>query len=340
MLGWSGTAWVCATTGTGSVTSVTGISPVSVATGTTTPVISIATAAAGVTGALSGTDWTTFNSKIGSLAVTSPITNSGTAAAPNIGIATASGVTPGALSVADYARLNPAGCAANQIPKWSGSAWTCAADNVGGTVTSVTASPPLSSSGGTAPNITIATAGAGSAGALSSADWTAFNAKQARVTGTCGAGAYVSGINADGSVSCGYLPRFAHSVESATTSVPGTSTCVNYGTVTISVPGPGTIAAEATSWVHMNHTYLTGDAIWAFIGTSAADCADYAGMSVFYVPAALPTSSYDFAVVPRRAIGVGNAGTYVLYLNGWNNQAGSTGVSFYYARIFATWYPN
>lgn len=49
----------------------------------------------------------------------------------------------------------------------------------GGTVTSVTASTPLSSSGGTTPNITIQTASGSQAGALSAADWTTFNSKQA-----------------------------------------------------------------------------------------------------------------------------------------------------------------
>ncbi len=50
------------TTNTGTVTSVTGSSPIS-STGGTTPEISIATANASTTGALSSTDWTTFNNK-------------------------------------------------------------------------------------------------------------------------------------------------------------------------------------------------------------------------------------------------------------------------------------
>jgi predicted heme/steroid binding protein len=47
-----------------------------------------------------------------------------------------------------------------------------------GTVTSVTASSPLSSSGGTTPNITISQASGSTNGYLSSADWTTFNSKQ------------------------------------------------------------------------------------------------------------------------------------------------------------------
>jgi hypothetical protein len=49
----------------------------------------------------------------------------------------------------------------------------------GGSVNSVTASAPLSSSGGTDPNITIAQASTSTDGYLSSIDWNTFNSKQA-----------------------------------------------------------------------------------------------------------------------------------------------------------------
>ena len=61
-----------------------------------------------------------------------------------------------------------------------------------GTVTSVTASSPLFSSGGTTPNITIQQASGSQNGFLSSTDWTTFNGKQNSltnpVTGTGSAG--------------------------------------------------------------------------------------------------------------------------------------------------------
>jgi len=47
----------------------------------------------------------------------------------------------------------------------------------GGTVTAVTASTPLASSGGTTPNLTIQQASGSQAGYLSSTDWTTFNSK-------------------------------------------------------------------------------------------------------------------------------------------------------------------
>lgn len=54
----------------GAVTNVSGTAPISVATGTTTPVISVATANTTTTGAISSTDWNTFNGKQAALGFT------------------------------------------------------------------------------------------------------------------------------------------------------------------------------------------------------------------------------------------------------------------------------
>jgi len=68
-----------------------------------------------------------------------------------------------------------------------------------GTVTSVTSSSPLVSSGGTTPNITIQQASGSQNGFLSSTDWTTFNNKQNALTnpvtgtGTSGQVAYFNG---------------------------------------------------------------------------------------------------------------------------------------------------
>ena len=63
----------------------------------------------------------------------------------------------GTIAIATAYQL-PQACATNQVAKWNGSAWICAADldtNSGGTVTGVTASAPLASSGGNTPNISL-----------------------------------------------------------------------------------------------------------------------------------------------------------------------------------------
>jgi hypothetical protein len=127
-----------------------------------TQVLSLGLASAGVTGALSGTDWSTFNSKQNALTLTTTGTS---------GAATLLGST-----------LN--------IPQYQAA---------GTYITNVTASSPLFSSGGTTPNITIQQASGSQNGFLSSTDWTTFNNKQNALTnpvtgtGTSGQVAYFNG---------------------------------------------------------------------------------------------------------------------------------------------------
>ena len=64
---------------------------------------------------------------------------------------------------------------------WNGSAWVVPAG--GGTVTAVTGTAPIASSGGATPNISITQASGASSGFLSSTDWTAFNSKVSSVSG-------------------------------------------------------------------------------------------------------------------------------------------------------------
>jgi hypothetical protein len=97
-----GLATWAAISGSGTVTSVTGTAPISVATGTSTPAISIATANTTTTGALSSTDWNTFNNKQAAITATAPITLTGSA----VGIASASTTASGALSSTDWNIFN------------------------------------------------------------------------------------------------------------------------------------------------------------------------------------------------------------------------------------------
>lgn len=61
---------------------------------------------------------------------------------------------------------------------WNGSAWVLSSGGGGGGVTSVTASAPLASSGGSTPNITCQVASGSLSGCLSASDWATFNGKQ------------------------------------------------------------------------------------------------------------------------------------------------------------------
>jgi hypothetical protein len=86
---------------------------------------------------------------------------------------------------------------ANTVLQWNGTGfiWSPAA---AGNVASVTASLPISSSGGTTPNISISQATATTNGYLSSSDWSTFNNKQEGLTlttvGTSGPATLVGGI--------------------------------------------------------------------------------------------------------------------------------------------------
>jgi len=119
---WDGSTWACAndvdtdTNSGGTVTSVGVTAPLQVLNATTTPALSITQAGAASNGYLSSTDWSTFNNK------------QGRTVAPT-------------CSAGSYIRS----IAADGTP-------TC---GTAGTVTNVTASGPLASSGGATPNITL-----------------------------------------------------------------------------------------------------------------------------------------------------------------------------------------
>jgi hypothetical protein len=88
-----------------------------------------------------------------------------------------------------------------------------------GTVTSVTASSPLASSGGTTPNITIQQASGSQNGFLSSTDWTTFNGKQNALTNPV-----------TGTGTTNYLPKFTGSTTIGNSQVFDNGTNVGIGT--------------------------------------------------------------------------------------------------------------
>ena len=156
--------------GSGTVTSVTGTSPV-VSSGGTTPAISMAAATTSTNGYLTSTDWNTFNNKgtVTSVSGTTGRVTSTGGTTPVIDLA--SGVaTPGTtgsaslvpvITVDTYGRVTSITTAAN--PQ--------------GTVTSVTGTAPVVSSGGATPAISMAAASASANGYLTSTDWSTFNSK-------------------------------------------------------------------------------------------------------------------------------------------------------------------
>ena len=99
----------------GTVTSVTGSTPIS-STGGTTPDISIATADGTTTGALSSTDWNTFNNKTSNLGtVTSVDVSYNTTGGTAVAGAAAFAVTGGAITSSGTIALTSAGTSAQYI---------------------------------------------------------------------------------------------------------------------------------------------------------------------------------------------------------------------------------
>ena len=163
------TGTLSATGSGGTVTSVTGTAPV-VSSGGNTPAISMPAATTSVNGYLTSTDWSTFNSK-GSGTVTSvaaltlgttgtdlssTVATGTTTPVITLQVPTASASNRGALSAADWTTFNNKG---------------------NGTVTSVTGTAPVVSSGGATPAISMAAATTSVSGYLTSTDWNTFNGK-------------------------------------------------------------------------------------------------------------------------------------------------------------------
>jgi len=205
------------TESTSSVLTITGGTGAVIGSGTT---IQVRQASTTVSGFLSSTDFTTFNNKQASGNYVTALTGDVTASGPGSVAAT---IANSAVTNAKMANMaantikgnNTAGAAApsdltatqttamlNAMVGDSGSGGTkglvpapaagdsakyLKGDGTWATVTagvsSVTASAPISSSGGATPNITISQASTSANGFLSSTDWNTFNNKQASITG-------------------------------------------------------------------------------------------------------------------------------------------------------------
>jgi len=177
------------------VTSVTGTAPV-VSSGGTTPAISMAAASSSTNGYLTSTDWTTFNNKgSGTVTAVSVVSANGFAgtssggATPALTLTTSiTGLTYGngtalaAATVSAPLTYSAGTLAITQATTstngyLSSTDWNTFNNKGSGTVTSVTGTAPVVSSGGTTPAISMAAANTSTNGYLTSTDWNTFNNK-------------------------------------------------------------------------------------------------------------------------------------------------------------------
>jgi hypothetical protein len=191
------------------VTTVSASTPLA-STGGNTPNITIQQAGPTQDGYLSSADWNTFNSAGGvpttrAINTTTPLQGGGDLSADRtLSIPKANNSTDGYLSSADWNTFNNKGS---------------------GTVTAVTATSPITSSGGATPSISIPQAGALTDGFLSSTDWGVFNGKFPYPTGTTSQ--YVRG---DGSLATfPTIPGVNDSITHATASGTDTYTATITG---------------------------------------------------------------------------------------------------------------
>ena len=135
------------------------------------------------------------------------------------------------------------------------------ATGTGGTVTSVTATTPLASSGGTTPNLTIQQSSASQAGYLSAADWSTFNGKQP-------AGTYVNSVTGTSPVVSSGGVNPAISMSAATTSVSGYLTSTDWNT--FNNKGSGTVTSVSGTTGRITSTGGTTPVIDLASGVASA----------------------------------------------------------------------
>jgi hypothetical protein len=236
------------------VTSVTGTAPV-VSSGGLTPAISMAAANTSTNGYLTSTDWNTFNNKgsgtVTSVAaltlgttgtdLTSTVANGTTTPVITLNVPTASATNRGALSAADWTTFNNKGS---------------------GTVTSVTGTAPVVSSGGTTPAISMAAASTSTNGYLTSTDWNTFNGKG---SGTVTAVSVVSANGFAGTSSGGATPALTLST-TITGVLKGNGTAISAATANTDYMG---VAAPVTKTA--DFTVSNGD-IWYINNKSGSTC--------------------------------------------------------------------
>jgi hypothetical protein len=163
-----------ATANLGTVTNTTGTAPIQVATGTTTPVISITAATTGAAGSMSGADKTkldgiatgaTANSTDAQLRDRSTHTGTQPAATISDFPASSRAQTEAMLTAGTNVTLTPSGTGATRSIQISATAG-------GGGVSTVTATAPITSTGGGSPDIGIVPASGTVPGSMSAANFT------------------------------------------------------------------------------------------------------------------------------------------------------------------------
>jgi hypothetical protein len=231
-----------ATANTGTVTGVTATAPV-VSSGGTAPVISITAATTSAAGSMSAADKTKLDGiaagatantgTVTGVTGTAPIVSSG-GTAPAISISAATTVAAGSMSAADKAKLDgiAAGATANT-----------------GTVTGVTGTAPIVSSGGAAPAISISAATTLAAGSMSAADKSKLDGIQAgaQVNAVTSVNGQTGAVTVTGAVAGGAMYENTQAISANYTITSGRN-ALSAGPITINSGITVTVPSGST-WV-------------------------------------------------------------------------------------------
>ncbi len=214
--------------------------------------------------------------------------------------------TAGTIGLAATNLLPTVACSTNQIPKWSGSAWACAADATSsGGVTSVTASAPLASSGGVTPNITLSSPLGVANGGTGQTSLAANGIVYGQGTAAVG-----TAVGADGQVLAGTAGAPAWT---GSPSISGNLTLVNPSTASA-----GNIMKGANRFIHnfgVQNTFI-GENAGNFTMTGVSNTASGAFALLSNTSGASNTAS-GFQALVRNTIGTYStaSGDSALYSN-------------------------
>jgi hypothetical protein len=167
--------------------------------------------------------------------------------------------------------------------------------SLSGFVTSVTASSPLASSGGTTPNITIAQSSGSTNGFLSSTDWTTFNGKQNALTNPV-----------TGTGTTNYLPKFTGSTTLGNSAISDNGSLISVG-----------LASVFSSYVDGFGLRATSSS--AFGGTGVGVEIGYSGGLGYVQAYNRSTSAYQPMKVDGSTVSLNISGTQKLLLDASGN---------------------
>lgn len=216
-------------------------------------------------------------------------------------------------------------------------------EDSGGTVTDVTTTLPLSSSGGTTPNISISLATAGQSGYLSSTDWNNFNNKQNIVSlttlGTSGASTFIANVlNIPQYQAAGTYVNSVSGTTDRITSTGGVTPIIDIaatyiGQASITTLGTITIGVwTGTDIAFANIAQGTARSVIGVTGNATADIAPIQGTTdqILRINGAgtdLAFGSIDLsksAAVGTSILGIANGGTGSATFTGYLLASGGT----------------